>query len=193
MGEGLEAAASGRACSGSWRARDYLLAGDAGAAPYHDDRKPLSPSEVFSQLIQRLEFLPRHFGCLATYLQHYPARGDAHVADSFLYWSKESLGAKPIISITHLTLARFDEPWLPEALVVGKQVFATHYKNGSLTVTAIARSDAERYLVYVHRSQVDIIRGIFGGLMRRMIERRVRSEAPGVLTGLRTRLEGDPP
>lgn len=77
---------------------------------------------------------------------------------------------------------------------MAKQVFATHYKNGAVTVTVITRPGPERYLVYVHRSQLDVIHGIFGGLVRRMIERRVRSEAPGVLMGLRTRLErGDPP
>ena len=176
------------------RAREYLLAGDAGAPLYHDDRKPVSPSEVFTLLVQRLLFLPRHFGCLTTYVRQYPGSGDAHVVGSFLYWSKESLGAKPIISITHLTLARFDDPWLPETLVVAKQVFATHYKNGSVTVTAITRSGPERYLVFVHPFQVDLIHGIFGGLVSRMMERRVRCEAPGVLLGLRKRLEGgDPP
>lgn len=36
--------------------------------------------------------------------------------------------------------------------------------------------------------------GVFGGLVRRLIERRVRAEAPAVLNALRVRLEsGDPP
>jgi hypothetical protein len=176
------------------RARAYLAEGDAGLAPYHDHSDPVAPAEVFAALVNRLGFLPRRFRCLTTYLCRYPQQGDAHVVDSFLYWSKESLGVKPIISITHLTLARFENALLPEAVVVAKQVFATHYKNASVTVTAITRGNDARYLVYVHRSQVDVIHGLFGAIVRRMIERRVRGEAPAVLMGLRTRLEsGDPP
>jgi hypothetical protein len=36
---------------------------------------------------------------------------------------------------------------------------------------------------------VDVLDGTFGGLLRRMVERRVRDEAPGVLGTLRRTLE----
>jgi hypothetical protein len=75
-----------------------------------------------------------------------------------------------------------------------KQVYANHYKDGAVAVTAIAGSPTRRYLVYAHRSDVDVLGGVWGGLARRMIERRVKDEAPGVLNALRIRLEsGDPP
>lgn len=176
------------------RAEAYLASGDVSILPYHDDRNPVSPGMVFSSLIDRLTFVPRRFPCLTEYLRGYPFVPDAHVVDAFLYWSKETLGVKPIVSLTHVTMTRFADPQLPEAVVVAKQVYATHYKNGSITMTAITGSESARYLVYVHRSQVDVLQGMFGGLVRRMIERRVRAEAPGVLMGLRQRLEsGDPP
>jgi hypothetical protein len=175
------------------RAVSYLAAGDAGALPYHDDPKPLAPEIVFGSLIDRLQFLPLKFSCVSAYLRAYPTTSDSHVVESFLYWSKESLGAKPIVSITHVVVARFRDPGVPEAIVVAKQVFATHYKNGSVTITTITGPPDARYLVYVHRSQLDMLHGMFGAFMRRMIERRVKAEAPGVLLGLRQRLEsGDP-
>ena len=177
------------------RAVDYLQRGDAGALPYQDTRKELAPAGAFGRVLERLPFLPVRFGCLSRYLVDFPQADDPHIVDTRLYWSKENLGVKPIISVTHYVAARFDDPRLPEALVVAKQVFATHYKDGSVTVTALAGTDGARYLVYLHRSQLDMLDGLFGGLTRRVIERRVRSEAPGVLRDLKTRLErsGPPP
>jgi hypothetical protein len=50
------------------------------------------------------------------------------------------------------------------------------------------------YLVYVNRSQVDVLRGMFGGIVRWFIEHRLKDEAAEVLQGLRRRLEsGEPP
>ena len=82
----------------------------------------------------------------------------------------------------------------PATLAVSKQVFASHYRDGAMSVTAVTGTGSERYLVYVHRSHIDVLQGVLGGLVRGVIERRVRNEAPAVLHALRARLErGDPP
>lgn len=55
-------------------------------------------------------------------------------------------------------------------------------------------SGSQRYLEYLNRSDIDVLAGMWSGLVRRILERRVRTEAPAVLTTLRYRLEsGDPP
>jgi hypothetical protein len=78
--------------------------------------------------------------------------------------------------------------------VASRQIFASHYITGSLAVTAITGGASGRYLTYLNRSRVDILDGIFGGLVRRIAERRIREEAGDVVNGLRRRLEaGDPP
>jgi hypothetical protein len=117
-------------------------------------------------------------------------------AESFLYWSKERFGPKPVVTVTHLLLLRGGDGPEPEALVVGRQVFATHYMDGSLSVTAIFRdpSSSTRYLAYLNRSDVDVLGGLLGGMVRRIVERRVRSEAPAALEMLRNRVQsGTPP
>jgi len=64
----------------------------------------------------------------------------------------------------------------------------------AVSMTAIAGSGEARYLVYLHRSHVDVLQGFFAGLVRRIVEGRIRDEAPAVLNALRSRLEhGDPP
>jgi hypothetical protein len=177
------------------RATDYLVHGEAGMLPYHDHERPVVPAELFGALLQHLPFMARDLPCYAGYLAAYPVvPAGTPVRDSFLYWSKETLGMKPIISITHFTAARFDGPGRPEAVVVARQVYATHYRNASITVTMLVAENNRRYLVYLSRSSVDAFFGFFGGMVRRTVERRVNSEAPAVLRGLRLRLEsGEPP
>ena len=79
-------------------------------------------------------------------------------------------------------------------VVAAKQVFATHYLTASLSLSLISgRETGPRYFVYIRLSRADVFHGAFGGLVRRIVQRRVRSEAPAILDALRRRLEsGDP-
>jgi hypothetical protein len=81
-------------------------------------------------------------------------------------------------------------------VVAGKQIFATHYLDGGLGLTMILHDDATSasYLAYVNRSQVDLLRGFFGTIVRGVLEDRVARQAPAIVGTLRARLEsGDPP
>lgn len=175
------------------RAADYLARGDECAPPYHDHKTPIRPADAFDAVLERLPFLRRHFAGYAAYLKRYPESPDGLVRQSFLYWSKETLGMKPIIAITHFSVIRAGDPALPEAMIVSKQIYATHYRNASISLTAVAGDGDSRYLVYVNRAQIDAFRGMLGGFVRRVVERRVRAEAPGVLADLRRRMESPLP
>jgi hypothetical protein len=172
----------------------YLDDGDAALPPYHDDVAPVTADVEFAALMARLGFAMPQLPGVLEYLASYPRVAHPSVVDSFIYWSKETLGMRPIMSMTHVSILRSDASGTPEVFVISKQIFATHYKNASVSVTAVTGSGPSQYLVYVHRSHVDVLQGLAGGLIRRIIERRVRAEAPDVLNGLRMRLErGDPP
>jgi len=139
-------------------------------------------------------FLHAHWPDLAIALEQYP-HGRQPDAESFLYWSKERFGGKPVISVTHVTIVRGGDGGTPDALVVGRQVLATHYLDGAWSVTAIVRGEAgANYLAYLNQSEVDVLGGVFGGIVRFVAARRLKAEAVEVLQGLRQRLEGgDPP
>jgi hypothetical protein len=70
------------------------------------------------------------------------------------------------------------------------QVFATHYFDASLAITAIVRDPgtAQRYLVHLYRSELDILDGFWGGLARSVIAGRLKSDGPSVLKSVRHRL-----
>jgi hypothetical protein len=175
------------------RAQLYLATGEVTA--YGEQKNAEPPPARFARVIDHSRFLTEHLPRFADYLRNYP-RTAAPDVESFIYWSKERLARKAVIGVTHVSIVRGNQPGLPDALVAGKGIFATHYLNASLGVTAIVRGapGGSNYLAYLNRSEVDVVGGAFGGLVRWFMHRRLKAEAATVLQGLRRRLEsGEPP
>jgi hypothetical protein len=176
------------------RVQKYLARGHVALDGYEDKDGPMSLGARFSVLVNRSSFLTESMPRLVEYLDRYP-QAPLEDVESFIYWSKERLEGKAIVSATHVSIVRSSDSRLPDALVAGKGIFATHYLNASLGLTAILSGgpDAPTYLAYLNRSDVDVVGGVFGGLVRILMERRLRKEASTVLVGLRQRLESGIP
>lgn len=176
------------------RVRRYLSDGDGALFPYVDHATPVGPGAETEALIAELGLSSSWLSDVADYVRRYPHAEHPDVVDSFVYWAKEVFGGKPIISVTHVMLLRNGAGAGPAAITISKQLYASHYRTGSLSLTAMSESGAGRHLVYLQRSHVDVLQGLFGGLARRVVEGRIRDEAPAVLASVRARLEsGDPP
>lgn len=171
------------------RARSYLANGLEAAPPYRDRDTPVRLGDEFQRLVAQSAFLGVRVPTLTEFLTRFPTVRSPDV-ESFLYWSKEILGRKPVVSITHVTIAQPTSH--AEVMVVSRQVYASHYMTGSIAVTAIA-GEQPSYLLYLNRSRVDVLNGFLGGLVRRIVERRLRDEAAQVVDGLRRRLEAGEP
>ena len=177
------------------RVQAYQAAGYDRTPPYADHATPVAPAAEFDIVANRVR---TGIGCetqVLEYLQQYPYRRDDDV-ESFLYWSKETLGSgKPIVSVTHVAIVRSTDERCPEALVASKQVVATHYLSASLSLIAVTYPSAEsrRYLLYSRFSRVDLFHGVLAGVVRRVVEKRIRAEAPVVLDAMRRRVESDVP
>jgi len=176
------------------RVRVYATGGRAALGDLHDRRRPVSLGAHFGTLVSRTPFLVDGFPQFTEYLLRYPQAPPSDI-ESFFYWSKEALGGKPIISIIHVAILNGRDGAQPDVLVAGAGLLATHYVTASIGLTALVTGpDGVRYLVYVNRSDIDMLGGVWGGVVRAMMERRLKAEASGVLRTLRTRLEsGDPP
>jgi hypothetical protein len=137
-------------------------------------------------------FLSVHFPSLAGPIVRYP-RESPPGTESFLYWAKEKLSGKPIVSATHVTIAHTGtNPSLP--IVISRQIFATHYEDGAWAVTTLAHDERGlTYLVYVNQTEVDLLDGFLGGLVRSTIERRLRNQAADLVQGVRRRMESGEP
>jgi hypothetical protein len=173
-----------------------FLSGGLAASPKDPDDPGMAVT--FGELVRAAPCVTAHFPALSGILLHDSPTPILPV-ETFLYWSKEQATGRAITSITQSIIVDGANGTLPphvEVAVVGKQIYSTHYTNGSFTLTLLLRDDTtgHRYLVYLNRTDVDLIGGVFGGLTRRLIERRARSESETLLTALRQRIEaGDPP
>jgi hypothetical protein len=177
------------------RIEKYLASGLAGLPNDDSASEALRPADTLAALVDHTRFLSAHMPALAQFLMRYP-RAPLPGVDSFVYWSKEQIAGKPIVSATHVSTLRSDGSGVPEGLAATVGIFSTHYVNASLGVMAVVRGapGGPGYLVYMNRSQVDVLGGMFGGLVRMVVQRRLRSEATEVLREIKKRLEsGAPP
>lgn len=157
--------------------------------PYVDRAVPIRPDDALGVIVMGASFLGLNAHAVADDLVSYPyAR--AAPRDSVIYWSKEQIGGVATVTVTHLRTYEIRGA-LTLTLAAGVEVYASHYRTGSLTVVGIVGAGDARatYLVYVNRSQVDALRGVLGRPRRVVFGPRARREAELVLTGLRRGLE----
>lgn len=166
------------------RVQAYQAGGLHALPSYADRRNGASPNDAFTQILMRSPYVSSLL--LTNHLER---------VDTFFYWSKERYGAgKSVVSVTHVDVFRSSTSVTPSVLVVSTEVFASHYRTASMGVTALtADGRGQAYLTYVNRSTVDVLGGVFGGLKRSIVERRLSDESLKTFSDVRSRLEGGPP
>ena len=156
----------------------YRQSGAAAAMVYADRSPRLNVGLEFASLMDAdtitSVFAPR----LRRHLLDYPASSAEKTTD-FVYWSKELVRGRPVISITHVaTMAAIDDS--PVAYAIGsKQIYAMHYFDASLGLTLLVpdrtASSPTTFVVYLNRSRIDLFDGLFGGVARRVVAGRART------------------
>jgi hypothetical protein len=175
---------------------DYLARGNAALVTYNDQSAPVSVADEWRGILQRSPNLFTYSAALATYLDRFPQASLAGGTD-LLYWAKENYGGATIVHADHMVT--WPDPAHPDRLTIAqKQIYASHYYNGSLAITTVVdRQDARpaSTLIYCNRSRGDLLKGGLGGLKRRLAERQARSAAEATLGAIKTALEsaGGPP
>ena len=155
----------------------YRHGGSAAAMEYADRSPGLNVAREFAALLETDTVTSKYAPRLRRHLLDYPASSASGMTD-FVYWSKELIRGRPVISITHVaTAAAVDDS--PVAYAVGsKQIYAMHYYDASLGLTLLVpdrRSGASAtFVVYLNRSRIDLFDGLFGGVARRIVAGRAR-------------------
>lgn len=162
--------------------------------PYADKAHGLSVGEAFSSIVARSPYLIRAFPDAVTTLQT-PALRGGDADEAFYYWSRERYGAgKSVITVTYVRLLR-EQTSAVRAFTISTQLFASHYINGAVGLTAIvcAEGGGRCYLAYLNRTQTDLLGGLFGGLKRSLAEQRLDAGTPAILRTIKERIESGPP
>ena len=103
-----------------------------------------------------------------------------------VYWSRElyGFGLKPLINVTHTTVHKAN----PSVTVIAaKQIWASHYYDGSLGFTVLVDASPGTYLVYLNRSRIDLLRdaGFKRWLVKKFAPGAIRKE----VTALKRQVE----
>jgi hypothetical protein len=169
----------------------YGIAGAAALMEYADASPRLGVAVEFASLVDSDRVTWQHLGDLRQHLLGYPAdRGDTV---DLIYWSKERVHKRPVISATHLAIMRHADHSPVRFAIASKQIYAMHYFDASLGLTLLvpdgASSSPATYVVYLNRSRVDLFGGVFGGLARRIVSGKARSLVGTQLTRLQRTLD----
>lgn len=155
----------------------YLQAGNPALIEYHDQENGVRLANEYRSLVEQSRFLTDFAPEFHKYLEEFPKASSPNVED-FIYWSKEKYGLKPVLSITHVAIYKRALGNRTEVLVASKQLYANHYFDASLGLTAFVegneRGTSCSYLMYLNRSRIGALRGFFVGLKRSVIGARIR-------------------
>lgn len=176
------------------RVETYLHGGAPALGEYADKKPPVGVAEEFDRLLA-VPLLLRRAPGLLRYLQHFPSERPAG-SEHFVYWSKERFGFKPVISVTHVTIYEPPTPDLIAAYVTSKQIYASHYFDAALAVTAVIdtpspRDRPEIYMIYMTRNRTPMLEGFFANFARGTVRTRTHDGLIETLRTTKERLERD--
>jgi hypothetical protein len=165
----------------------YVLGAAGRFEQYDDSARAIRPVDDFQAVLAETPAIGLLVPGLPDHLAEFPASRVAESED-FLYWSKETFGTAPFISVTHVTIVC---PTAGTCVMTTKDVYSSRYIDASLAVAIItdAADGAAIYVVYANRSRANALRGVLSGLRKSIVERRARGTLEQSLIKIKARLE----
>jgi hypothetical protein len=162
--------------------RDYRARGSAALIEYNDKPTSVRLAEEQRELTGTPGYLNDVFAS-AVARQTRPA-------EEMLVWSKIKFGLKPVIAVNHVTIYKRELELGPQVLAVSRQIYADHYFDSSLALTAfVTVAGPMSYMVYENRSRADGLSGPFSKFKRKMVESKALAGLKGILEHSKLTLE----
>jgi hypothetical protein len=177
------------------RLRSYLKAGLSQLGPFHDHGETIEPNTVFTQLLVNAAIVKKYAPDAVSYLERYPRAPLPPDTEDHFYWLETVHSPKPTLQALHQVIQKRSSESVEggsviEVVVLTRQIFATHYVNGSIALTLLIRTgDGQRYLFYINRIAADGLDGWLSPVKRYFVERRVREAARAAFTALKRNIE----
>lgn len=155
--------------------RDYRTRGEAALIQYHDKQKAID----LAVELRALNAASSYVNDLLT-----DSKAGLQLLDDAIVWSKIKFGLKPVIAVNHITIYKRDHEVGPQVLISSKQIYASHYFNASLALTAfvtVPGASQGAYLVSENRSRADGLEGPFGKIKRGVVEKKALEGLKAIL------------
>src|SRR5829696_7634357 len=165
--------------------QDYRSRGEAALIDYNDKRNEVSVAAE-----------QRSLDSASSYVNDFITErqsSDLRLVEDAIVWSKIKFGLKPVVVINHIKIFRRDAGVGPQVLTASKQIYANHYFNAFLALTAFVNvPDANQgaYLVYENRSRADGLEGPFSKIKRGVVEKKALEGLNNILAQSKASLEG---
>ena len=165
----------------------YVSGAPSRFVQYDDGGRPIRPMDDFAGVLAATPTIGMLVPGLPEHLAQFPS-APLPDAEDFLYWSKESFGPAPFISVTHVTIVC---PTANTCVMTTRDVYSSRYIDASLAVAVVTDSTAGDaiYVVYANRSRVNALRGMLSTLRKSLVERRARGTLEQSLVRIKARLE----
>ncbi len=171
----------------------YQERGDPALFEYDNNGDPVRIADSLDRLLLRATLLQQLAPELPAFLREFPAGRPAD-AEQRLYWAKERFWLLDVISLNQLVIASREKAGVRLTVAVSKQLYATHYYESSLGLTAFVESGpGAGWLFLVNRTRADIRRSGFTWVERLLLNHLVRRRLDARLKHLRARLERSTP
>ena len=167
----------------------YRETGAAALMKYANTSQRLDVRTEFAALVDSDRVTWRHLDDLRRHVLEYPH--DRLRTTDIIYWSKERVYKRPVISVTHVSIMRQADGAPIRFAIASKQIYAMHYFDASLGLTLLIPDESSSvgtYVVYLNRSRIDIFDGVFGGVARRIVSGKARSLVSAQLARLQRML-----
>ena len=167
--------------------REYLARGDLALIEYSDKARTVRLADEHRALKAGSSYLHENF--MSAHLKG--LHESKLQVENVLVWSKIKFGLKPVLAINHITIYQNQKEAGPQVLVASKQIYANHYFDSSLALTAfvnIPGANPQSYLFYENRSRADGLGGMFGKIKRGLVEDRAVQGLKAILEQSRSNL-----
>ncbi len=167
----------------------YVQQGDAALAKYNDKPEEIDVRNTFRGLLESSPYIKAAFPALYDRLWNYRGVQQSAEKDDLFYWSREryGFGLKSLINVSHTTTFRAS-PAI--TVLANRQIWASHYYDGSLSITVLVDANPGTYLVFLNRSRIDLLKS--GGVKRWLVKRFAPGAIRKEVTALKRQVEAQP-
>jgi hypothetical protein len=155
---------------------EYLQKGDAALIEYADHRARVLLVREQESLLANLLYVNE---AAPEFIRNLKASPQSSVpVEHSLSWAKIDFGLKPVVVITDVSTYKSDVDGIPRVLVLSKQIYAHHYFDASLSLTAVIgdHTRTKSHLLYVNHSRASALAGSLSKFKHKIVEGKAIDE-----------------